>query len=399
MSEKRTTGPRVIGRSSGPRISVAQPATPPTQVQLGNDRALAGAREVHIEQLQPDPRQPRATMDPVRLAELARSIAAYGLLQPLVVRQEGLGRDGDMRYMVVAGGRRYAAILMALEQAGDDDLRRRLARVPVVVIDSDAAQQRIIQLIENLQREDLSPLEEARAFKELMQVQALSMGELAARLHRSQGYIDERLRLLRHEEIEAAVEAGIITKSAGAAIASVHSADLRHAWLERAARGETIRPREVYASKPERRRRVVGDDGASPPGGAGGPRAGQYASPGQAAAVDGSDAHHAGRHETVPRSGPGENPAPIVRTAAHVSRQEDLLAAALAAIGMPTAQALRDRWRTAGPGERRALAQAAVRTASRTERALAMRVLALGAELDVSCAVLLDLLRLDDTAP
>ncbi len=255
MAKTRTTGPRIAPRpGTGPRFSAPQPAPPPTVVQLGGDRLLAEAREIDIDQLAPDPEQPRRHMDPARLEELAASIARHGVLQPLVVRQDGLGRDGDMRYTIVAGGRRYAAIRLLLGRPLDETTRRRVARVPVVVNDSAAAERRVLQLIENLQREDLNPVEEARALKEIMRIERLTTTGLAERVHRSQGYVDERLRLLRHEDVEEAVETGLVPKSAGAAIASLRSADERRGWIERARAGETVRARDVYASKSRRDR-------------------------------------------------------------------------------------------------------------------------------------------------
>jgi len=253
IEKRRTTGPRI-----GPRLTAPQPAPSPTVMQLGSDRALPDGREVDIAQVRPDPDQPRKAMQPERLAELAESILRHGLLQPLVVRQEGLAPDGDMQYVIIAGGRRYAALKLLLARPLDDATRARIVRVRVIVNESDAAERRVLQLIENLQREDLSPVEEARSFKEIMRVEGLTTLALAARVHRSQGYIDERLRLLRYEEIEAAVEGGWLTKSAGAAIASLSGADARQAWLARASRGETIRPRDIYASKAPTR------DGALP---------------------------------------------------------------------------------------------------------------------------------------
>jgi len=200
----RTTGPRVT-HSLGPRLATPQPGTPPTTVQLGQDRILAGAREVSIDQVHPDPDQPRKEMQSERLRELAASIASYGVLQPLVVRQDGMARNGDMSYTIIAGGRRYAALQLALQEATDGELRARLARVPVVVTDTPEAQHRILQLVENLQREELSPIEEARALRELMALQGWSLERVAASVHRSHGYVDERLRLLRHEDIADAV--------------------------------------------------------------------------------------------------------------------------------------------------------------------------------------------------
>lgn len=252
IEKRRTTGPRI-----GPRLTAPQPAPPPTVMQLGSDRALPDGREVDIAQVRPDPDQPRKAMQPDRLAELAESILRHGLLQPLVVRQEGLAPDGDMQYVIIAGGRRYAALKLLLARPLDDATRARIVRVRVIVNESDAAERRVLQLIENLQREDLSPVEEARSFKEIMRVERLTTLALAARVHRSQGYVDERLRLLRYEEIEAAVEGGWLTKSAGAAIASLSGAETRQAWLARASRGETIRPRDVYASKTPTRDRAI----------------------------------------------------------------------------------------------------------------------------------------------
>ncbi len=262
---KRTSGPRITANANGPRLTNPQPATPPTVVQLGTDRVFAGAREVAFSQLSPDPDQPRKFMNPDRLAELSASIVAHGLLQPIVVRQAGLDPAGDMRYIIVAGGRRYAAIKLALEAAPDDTLRARLERVPVVINDSAEAERRVLQLIENLQREDLNGVEEARALKEIARIEGLTTVGLAGRVQRSQGYIDERLRLLRHEDVEDAVEAGLLTKSAGAAIASIPAADTRQEWLARARAGEIIRPREVYASKPRRRPRPSVPSGVPDP--------------------------------------------------------------------------------------------------------------------------------------
>lgn len=251
---KRSSGPRLTP-ATGPRLTPPQPATPPTVVQLGADRLFGGAREIAFSQLAPDPDQPRKYMNPERLAELSASIVMHGLLQPIVVRQAGLDRAGDMRYIVVAGGRRYAAIKLALETTTDEAVRARLTRIPVVLNDSAEAERRVLQLIENLQREDLNGVEEARALKEIARIEGLTTTGLAGRVHRSQGYVDERLRLLRHEDVEDAVATGLLTKSAGAAIASIPSSDARQEWLARARRGEIVRPREVYATKPSRRPR------------------------------------------------------------------------------------------------------------------------------------------------
>ena len=366
MAEKHGTGPRVAGRDSGPRVAVAQPATPPTLVHLGNDRVLAEAREVDIAQIDADPDQPRKAMDPARLGELARSIVAYGLLQPLVVRQAGMARDGDMRYVVVAGGRRHAAIHLAIAEATDEGTRRRLARVPVVLSETPAAERRVIQLIENLQREDLSPVEEARALKEILQLEGLTVAALAARIHRSQGYIDERLRLIRHEEIEQAVETGLLTKSAAAAVASVAGADARAVWLERARAGETIRPREIYASKPGRLQRPV-------PGAVPLPRvAGAAQAEGNAALVS------AGK--SPPR--PGE----------HQPAADDTGAVIPATLSNASPDELRLAWRDGDSAARQALLEQVLGAASPGARQAARKLLEVGSVLGLTCEGLLDAL-------
>jgi len=249
MATKRSTGPRI---GAGPRVATAQPAPSPTVREDAGDRFPVGVRDVDLARVAPDPSQPRRTMDPERLAELTASIAANGLLQPLVVREEGMGRDGEMRYVIIAGGRRYAA-LKALHDAAETEAERaRWARVTVVINGTEGAALRVVQLVENLQREDLAPIEEARALREIVDVEGLTTTALAARIHRSQGYVDERLRLVRHDAIAEAVTVGALTPSAAAAVASVADPGDRARWLARAYRGEFVRAREVYAAKPPR---------------------------------------------------------------------------------------------------------------------------------------------------
>ncbi|MGH2390201.1 MAG: ParB/RepB/Spo0J family partition protein, partial [Chloroflexota bacterium] len=177
----------------------------------------------------------------------------------------GLSANGDTQYTIIAGARRHAAIKLAIEQTGTEETRRTLARVPVVLSHSAEAERRVLQLIENLQREDLRPVEEARALKELMRLENLTTMGIAARIHRSQGYIDERLRLLRHEDVEEAAEVGLLTASAAAAVASLGSAEERQAWLERAKSGERVAPDAVYRSKANRRRKSAGQSAAESP--------------------------------------------------------------------------------------------------------------------------------------
>ena len=144
--------------------------------------------------------------------------------------------------VIIAGGRRYAALRQAIAVASDPALRGRLRRVPVLISGSEESATRVLQLIENLQREDLPPVEEARAQGADGPGGSGAWRGLAARVHRSLGYVEERLRLLRHEEVTEAVVDGVVTKSAGAAIASLPERIERQAWLDRARAGEAAQP-------------------------------------------------------------------------------------------------------------------------------------------------------------
>ncbi len=251
-SRRTVPTPAQRRRMGGPRAASPQPAPPPNLVPRQGDGPLRDARDVDWHQVIPDPDQPRTQMDPERLGELKASIVAQGLLQPLVVREDALQPDGKMRYIIVAGGRRHAALGLALAEASDDETRARLTRVPIVLNRSAASERRIIQLIENIQREDLSPIDEARALDEIRHLEGLSLEGLAARVHRSKGYVHERLRLLRHEEVEAALATGLLNKSAAAAVASLDAPEDRQAWLERARVGERVQAADVYAQKENR---------------------------------------------------------------------------------------------------------------------------------------------------
>lgn len=399
MSAKRTTGPRVSG--AGPRISNAQPAPPPTPVHLGSDRVLVGAREVDITQLTPDTQQPRAHMDAERLAELAGSIVRHGVLQPLIVREDGMAPDGNMRYTIIAGGRRHAAIDLALKATDDEATRDRLARVPIIVSDTAETERRILQLIENIQREDLHPVEEARALKEIQRLEQLTTTQLAMRVHRSQGYIDERLRLLRAPDVEEAVEAGVLTPSAGAAIASIRSAEARRAWIEKARAGETIRPRDVYASKPDRRTRPrtvdvpaqggtqVAAQGAAPP-------AVEVETRGAAATAD----HHARRETATLESSPpspaqdapdapvperADGDASTTPAASFSTATVRERVAALTALGVAPPPLPPTLMEGSGAGDQAAAARALVPPLSASQRRIVERVLAAGAMLGWSC--------------
>ncbi len=190
--------PAMPGRGQGGRPAPGVDAAR----QSHGPRILPGAMSVPIEQLVPDPDQPRRDMGGDRLTDLAASLKEYGALQPLLVREDGYLDDGRTRYMIVAGGRRYAAALLA-----------GVTRLPVVVKETEDAALRMTQLVENIQRQDLAPLEEARAFQELMDAEGLTAAALATRLHISPQKVRDRLLVLTDQVMADAVQRGQITST------------------------------------------------------------------------------------------------------------------------------------------------------------------------------------------
>jgi ParB family chromosome partitioning protein len=139
---------------------------------------------VPIDQIRPNPEQPRKTFAPEALEELARSIEERGIIQPLLAEQKS-----DGTYVIIAGERRYRAAGMA-----------GLTVVPVLPGVFSEDEKLEIALIENIQRQDLTPIEEARAYRELMERSGLNQEELAHRIGKSRPAIANSLRLLRLPE-------------------------------------------------------------------------------------------------------------------------------------------------------------------------------------------------------
>lgn len=148
-----------------------------------------GAVEVPVESIRPNPYQPRNTFDKEKLKELSESIKKHGIIQPLIVRKKGLN------YELVAGERRLRAAKLA-----------KLQTVPVLVRDYDEKQMRELSLVENIQRHDLNPLEEAKAIQELMKQCSYTQAQAAERLGRSRAAVANLLRMLNlPEELQAMI--------------------------------------------------------------------------------------------------------------------------------------------------------------------------------------------------
>lgn len=173
-------------------------------------RARAGFAELPPERIRANPHQPRQYFDSKALEQLAISIREHGILQPLLVSE-----DGEGGYLLLAGERRWRAARMA-----------GLELVPVVIRERlDSRRELEMALVENLQRRDLTPMEEARAFEELRREEGLSQAEIAARVGFDRSTISNSLRLLKlPKEIQQLLEQAQI--SAGHARALINR-DLR----------------------------------------------------------------------------------------------------------------------------------------------------------------------------
>ncbi len=166
--------------------------------QLEGD--LASVVTVPVGQLHPNPDQPRRTFNEEALAELAQSIEDRGVIQPILAEQQD---DGD--YLIIAGERRWRAAKMA-----------GLSIVPVLPGVFSEQEKLEIALVENIQRQDLTPLEEARAYQELITRRGLSQEDLARRLGKSRPAIANSLRLLRlAPAVQDMVEAGTLSAGHG----------------------------------------------------------------------------------------------------------------------------------------------------------------------------------------
>jgi ParB family transcriptional regulator, chromosome partitioning protein len=179
-------------------------------------------RELPVGLIKPNPNQPRTRFDPEALSGLAASIESSGVVQPLLVRPL---HDGS--YELIAGERRWRAA----QKAG-------LEKVPAIVRDSEQAERLQVALIENMVREDLNPVEEARACAALVEDLGLSKEELARRVGRSRPAVSNLIRLLDlpDEAIEL-LESGELSEGHGRALLGVSGNDVRRRLARDAAKG------------------------------------------------------------------------------------------------------------------------------------------------------------------
>lgn len=170
-----------------------------------DETPLADAIEMAVAEIEVNPNQPRKSFDEEKLSELTHSIELHGILQPLIVRPKGA------IYELVAGERR----LRAAKKAG-------LSQVPVVIRTLSDREMMEIALIENLQREDLNPLEEAEAYKRLMEEFDYTQEQLAERVGKSRSAVANTLRLVTlHQAVRLEVASGSLTEGHARAILSL----------------------------------------------------------------------------------------------------------------------------------------------------------------------------------
>jgi ParB family chromosome partitioning protein len=217
-----------------------------------------GAIEIDIDRLAPNEDQPRLQMDDRRLDDLTRSIKANGIIQPILVRKSG---DG---YRIIAGERRWRAA----QRAG-------LLKVPVVVRDvPEGSHKELLELalIENVQREDLNPIEEAVAYQRLSEEFALTQEQIALAVGKDRSSVANYLRLLKlPEEVRADLASGALSMGhARALLAIANPAAQRHAAREVISRGLSVRDTEALVKKlgaenQKDKNRERGDASVAPP--------------------------------------------------------------------------------------------------------------------------------------
>jgi ParB family transcriptional regulator, chromosome partitioning protein len=237
-----------LGRGLGALIRELEPRTSPEPAQSqpqattpsaaavapAREPAHPGPQQIDIDLIEPSPYQPRTRFREEALEELARSIQASGIIQPLVVRPVG------SRFQLIAGERRWRAA----QRAG-------LAKVPVIVKQVSDALALEMTLVENIQREDLNAIEAARAFERLMDEAQLTQEAVAERTGKDRATVANSIRLLKLEpKIQDWIEEGKLTAGHGRALLAVLDAQLRMRYAQRAARGGlTVRQIEKLASR------------------------------------------------------------------------------------------------------------------------------------------------------
>ena len=202
-------------------------------------RGSGGVQEIELDRIEPNPRQPRQHFGEEALAELAASIREHGILQPIILARAG------SRYTLIAGERRWRAARLA-----------QLATVPALIKESSAATSLELALVENVQRADLSPLEEAGAYRALIDEHGLTQEQVASRVGRSRVAVANRLRLLVLPlKAKALLSEGALTEGHARALLGLSDHALLDALAEEVARRQlSVRDTEELVRRAETQR-------------------------------------------------------------------------------------------------------------------------------------------------
>ena len=252
MNRKRPA----LGRGLGALLPGSSHDDAPSSLDGQTPRPMGKPRQLPIEKLERNPGQPRKHFEPTALAELAESLKLHGILQPIVVTP---GERGH--FHIVAGERRWRAAQMA-----------GLHEVPIVIRETEVSQRLEIALVENLQRAQLNPLEEASAYQELIDAHGYTQDALAKRVGKERSTIANSLRLLRlPEKVRQMLLAGELSMGHARALlglerdadmsdlaAEVVRRKLSVRATEKAVR-ERLTPAPPDVPEPDRRRIIIDD--------------------------------------------------------------------------------------------------------------------------------------------
>jgi ParB family chromosome partitioning protein len=210
--------------------------------QVPEGAGAGGVREIPVDAIRPNEEQPRTRFSEETLNELAASVRTHGILQPVVVRELPSGGYG-----LIAGERR----LRAAKRAG-------LETVPAIVRDVDETGALELALVENLQREDLNPIDEARGYEALMEVAGLAQADVAERVGKDRSTVANAVRLLDlDEEVQGLLSDGQLSAGHGRALLAIRPADAQRALAKKAAnKGLSVREVEAMARGASRRRKA-----------------------------------------------------------------------------------------------------------------------------------------------
>src|SRR5579872_6868003 len=226
------------GLGMGLQALLGDAARPAPAPGVANGEAAAsrgGVREIEIARIRPNPEQPRIQFDEQALDELADSIREHGVLQPILLRPA----DGD--YMIIAGERRWRAAQ-----------RARLHEIPAIVREIDDSTTAELALIENIQRQDLNPLEEAEGYRQLIQRHGHTQDDVGRIVHKSRSHVANLLRLLDlPQSVRQSLLQGDISMGHARAIATAENPE--RLAREIVARGLSVRQAEEWVRREKAR--------------------------------------------------------------------------------------------------------------------------------------------------